>query len=58
MINTKGDLNMTKDQIRQEILITIKANNIYISGDVYFALVFRTKQELIKIAQEMNIKIN
>ena len=48
---------MTKEQIRHEILINLKTNGVYVSGDLWFSLAFRTKEELIKIAQEMNIRV-
>lgn len=46
---------MSEENMRHAIMNTVKANNIPITGDFWFMLVFRTKRELTKICQEMNI---
>ena len=47
----------TKEQLRQEIMLTVKANELPITGEFWLMLVFRTDKELRKIAQELNISI-
>jgi hypothetical protein len=47
----------TKEELYADILQAAKAGECYISGDLVFALAFRTLSELQKIAQELNIPI-
>jgi hypothetical protein len=42
-------------QLRQEILTTMRANNLQVTGEFWFMLVFRTESELIQICAELNI---
>ena len=44
-----------KDRLRQAILTTIKANGLYVSGEFWITLVFRTEAELREIARELHI---
>lgn len=46
---------MTTDAIRQNILLAIKANGLPVDGDLWLSLAFRSRGELIKIAQELHI---
>lgn len=41
--------------LRQEILLTMKANNLYISGELWLTLAFRTESELKTICRELHI---
>ena len=54
-MNKKDD--KTKSTLIQKILLCCKANNVYISGDLFFSLAFRTVEELKKIAHELHINI-
>lgn len=42
-------------RMRHEIMQTIQANNLPVTGDFWLMLVFRTEQELVKICQELHI---
>ena len=46
-----------KQALRQSIMIVMQANNVPVTGDFWFALVFRTESELKKIALELHIKV-
>lgn len=46
---------MTAENMRHAIMNTVKANNIPVTGDFWFMLVFRTDKELRKMCQEMHI---
>jgi len=46
---------MSEENMRHAILNTVRANNVPVTGDFWFMLVFRTKSELKKICREMNI---
>lgn len=41
--------------LRHDIMLAIKANNIPVSGDIWISLIFRTESELVKIAKELHI---
>jgi hypothetical protein len=45
-----------KEKLIAEILQACKANGVYISGDLFFALAFRTVEELKRIVKELHIK--
>lgn len=47
---------MDRRELVQRILINIKANEIPVTGDLYFAVIFRTDEELREMAQLMNIR--
>jgi hypothetical protein len=49
-------VQLTKEELFHEIILNCKANNVYIGGDLVFALAFRTRSELVKMCQEMHIK--
>jgi hypothetical protein len=51
-------MNDISTKIRQVIMITIKANNLSVTGEFWFFLVFRNESELRQIASEMNINID
>ena len=51
------EMIMTKGQMIQEIFICMKANQLYISGDLFLTLAFRTEDELKNICRELGIKI-
>ena len=52
----KTNSNQRKQTLRHEIMTTIKANNMEVTGDFWFALIFRTESELKKLARELHIK--
>ena len=45
-----------KQVLRHSIMNTINANKVQVTGDFWFALVFRTESELKSIAHELHIK--
>lgn len=45
-----------KGILRTEIMLTMKANNVYISGETWFNLVFMTESNLKTIAHELHIQ--
>lgn len=45
----------TSEQMRHEIMITVKANQIQVTGEFWLMLAFRTQSELAEICREMNI---
>ena len=47
---------LTKDQMITEILICAKANEVYISGELFFRLAFMAEDNLRKICRELHIK--
>ena len=46
-----------KQALRHDIMLALKANNVQVTGDFWFALVFRTEAELKKIAGDLHIKV-
>lgn len=53
---TKAD--QRKQALRQDIMnAIIKANGIEVTGDMWFALVFRSEAELKAIARELHIVV-
>jgi hypothetical protein len=50
------DAVQRKQAIRHDIMNVVKANGIEVTGDFWFALIFRTESELKKIAKELLIK--
>ena len=36
-------------------MLCIKANGLTVTGEIWFSLVFRTENELVKIAKELHI---
>ncbi|NIV93339.1 hypothetical protein GWN42_11205 [candidate division KSB1 bacterium] len=46
---------MNTREMIQAILITVKANGVPITGDLYFSLIFRTDAELRAICHELHI---
>lgn len=46
-----------KQNLITDILQVAKNGDCVTDGDLFFSLAFRTESELIKIAQELNIKI-
>lgn len=46
-----------KKRLIQDILICAKANNIPVTGDLFFSLAFRAVSELRQIARELYIKV-
>ena len=46
-----------KQDLITDILQVAKNGDCTIDGDLFFSLAFRTESELIKIAQELNIKL-
>lgn len=47
---------MDKQAMIESILQTVKANNVYMSGDLILSLAFRTESELKAICSELYIK--
>lgn len=45
-----------KEQLMIDILQVAKNGDCVMNGDLFFSLAFRTESELMKIAQELNIK--
>ncbi len=52
-MNTDNDKN--KERLRQEIMNTVRANNLPVTGEFWLMLVFRTEAELKDIAHELHI---
>lgn len=46
-----------KQALRQDIMNAIKANGIEVTGDMWFALVFRSEAELKAIARELHVPV-
>jgi len=46
-----------KQALRHDIMNVVKANGLQVSGDFWFALIFRTEVELKSIARELHIKV-
>jgi len=46
---------MSAEEMRREIMLNVKANNIPVTGDFWLFLVFRTDSQLRTICNEMNI---
>jgi hypothetical protein len=44
-----------KEILRHEIMKAAQAKNMKVTGDLWFALIFRSESELKKIAQELRI---
>ena len=51
-----AEKKLTKEQMVAEILIVMKANGVTTTGDMFFALAFRTDSELRKICRELHIR--
>lgn len=49
---------MDKAAMINEILLVAKANDVCVSGDLFFGLAFRTESELQEICNDLNIKTN
>jgi hypothetical protein len=47
-----------KQAIRHDIMNVVKANGLPVTGDFWFALIFRTESELKSIARELYIKVS
>jgi hypothetical protein len=52
-----SNTSQRKQALRHDILITVKANGLEVTGDFWFMLIFRTEAELKKIAKELHIKV-
>jgi hypothetical protein len=48
---------MNAEQMRAAIYATVKANGVPVTGDMFFALIFRTDSELRKICGELCINV-
>jgi hypothetical protein len=48
---------LSKEEMIREITSLCIANGCKVDGDMFFALAFRTEDELRDICREMNIKI-
>lgn len=48
---------MNKKQMIEEILIKARAGGAHIDGDMFFALAFRTEDELRGICREIGIPV-
>ena len=44
-----------KEILRHEIMKAAQSKNMKVTGDFWFALIFRSESELKKIAQELHI---
>lgn len=49
---------MTAENMRHEIMLTVRANNLPVTGEFWLMLVFRTDSELREICRELNINTN
>jgi len=47
----------TAEQLRHEIMLTVRANNLPVTGEFWLMLVFRTEAELKDIAHGLNIRL-
>ena len=47
----------TAEQLRHEIMICVKANNLPVTGEFWLMLVFRSESELKDIAKGLNISL-
>lgn len=45
------------EMMRHEIMLCVKANQLPVTGDFWFMLIFRTEAELVSICHELNIRI-
>lgn len=43
--------------LRHRIMTAVKANGLLVTGDLFFALVFRTEQELKGICRELHLSV-
>lgn len=43
------------ERLRQEIMVTVRANGEPATGELWLSLAFRTESELVKIAQALHI---
>ena len=43
-------------QLRQELLILMKSNGVYVSGETWFTLVFMDEQRLMALCREAGIR--
>lgn len=48
---------MTKKDLIKEILMKCKASGKFISGDLFLALAFRSKKDLIAICIDCGVKV-
>jgi hypothetical protein len=48
---------MTREQMINAILQAAKTSGIYLSGDLFFSLAFKSKNQLIKICNQLYIKV-
>lgn len=55
--NEMSKADQRKQTLRHEIMLAIKANGMEVTGDFWFALIFRTESELKRIARELYIKV-
>jgi hypothetical protein len=39
-------------------MVTMKANGIIVTGDIWLFLIFRTEAELKEIARDLNIRVD
>lgn len=46
-----------QQNMRHDIMTCVKANGLQVSADFWFMLIFRTESELVKICQELHIKV-
>jgi len=49
------DNRISKDAMIQEILMAAVANGVHTTGDMFFALAFRTEKELARICCDLHI---
>lgn len=54
---TMSKADQRKQALRQNIMNAVKANGIEVTGDTWFALVFRTESELKALARELHIVV-
>jgi len=52
-----NNTDLRKQALRHDIMNVVKANGLEVSGDFWFALIFRTEVELKSIARELHIKV-
>jgi len=52
-----SSIDKRKQALRQDIMNTIKANRLEVTGDFWFMLIFRSESELMGIARDLNIQV-
>ena len=54
----EGFHTAASERMRHEIMLTVKANGLEVTGDFWLMLIFRSESELRKLCHELNIRVN